>query len=228
MVRVTASKGRIVSRLRCILACSALTIVASPAPAQGLLDGLGIALCRQMPTDDERLKCYDRVADVMRNATKAPAETAALPRGWQIDEGKSPIDDSPQVAAALPDKEVSGGMLFMRCHERQIEVGVQTLNYLGNTGGTPVLFRVNSDQPVKATWHTSSNGKGAFAPAGFINLLPDNGKLFLRVSDFRNNTHDLTLDLGDVSTPRTKVIAACQRAVPQPRPRADKSTPSKQ
>jgi hypothetical protein len=224
-------RGWIVSRLRCILACSALIVLAGPAHAQGLFDALGIALCRQMPKDDDRLKCYDRIADVMKNATKEPAgTTTALPQGWQIDESKSAIDDSPQVTASLPDKEVSGG-LFMRCRERRIDVGVQTARYLGNTGSdgaTSVLFRINGDQPVKTTWQGATNGRGVFAAAGFINLLPDNGKLFVRIHDFRNEPHDLMFDLGDVNTPRAKVIAACQRAVPQPRPRADQGASTKQ
>jgi Type VI secretion system VasI, EvfG, VC_A0118 len=195
------------------------------ASAQGLFDALGLALCHKLPQNEERLKCYDRTVETMR---RQPAtEENAEPPTWDIEETKSPIDDTPQITGTLADTKKSG-LLFLRCKERQIEAGVQTTADLGNTGSdaaTVVLTRINSDQPVKTAWQGATNGKGAFAPKGFIYTLPDNAILFLRIHNFRGEPHDFTFNLANVSTVRDKVLAACKPSAPQPRPRPADKTP---
>lgn len=117
------------------------------------------------------------------------------------------------------EKENSGA-LYLRCRERQIDAGVGTQAYLGNSGqSSKVLFRINSEPPVKTTWLGSTNGKATFADHQFINLLPNNGTLFVRIHNFRGEPHDLTFELGDVGAVRDKVVAACRRSVPAPKPR---------
>jgi hypothetical protein len=212
--------------IRSIIACCAVIATITTAPAQGLFDALGLAFCHKLPQDEERLKCYDRIVGAMREPPPSTDESA--PAIWEVTESKSPVDDSSQVTGALHDAKKSAG-LFLRCRERQIEAGIQTTTYLGNTdshAATAVLSRINSGQPVKTTWQGATNGKGAFAPKGFIDTLPDNATLFLRIHNFRGDPHDFTFNLGDVSTVRNKILAACKPSAPQPRPRPADKTPS--
>ena len=211
---------------RFVLMCSA-AFIAIPAQAAGVLDALGIAMCHTLPKDDDRLKCYDRIAAGIKNKaadlgpdSEGVADTAPQ---WQIKESKSAIDDSPQVFGSLSDKKRSG-YLFLRCWERRIDVVVgPQLGYLGRS--PRVLLRINSGQSVKNTWTASTDGRTAFAPAGFINMLPDNATLFVRIEGY-SDSYDLTFDVADVSAVREKVVTACQPSSQGRRPTAATKAPA--
>ena len=89
---------------------------------------------------------------------------------WQVVEDKSPIDDFPQVAAALNSK--AGNLqLVMRCKERQVEVAVIAREGLGMNfrNEIKVLFRLNDLPAQTVTWTEFQNRKsGFFARATLI------------------------------------------------------------
>jgi hypothetical protein len=97
--------------------------------------------------------------------------------------------------------------------------------FLGISESLKVLYRINDEKVVQATWLPASGGQGAFVspPASALALLkslPDNGKLFVRVFDFSGNGHDAQFNLGTVSVARAQVAAACGWQEKQPASRA--------
>jgi hypothetical protein len=155
---------------------------------------------------------------------------------WSIEESKSPIDDSPQVTATLfaegSNPPAMTG-LTLRCKERNTEVIFgKHFAFLGSADAIKVLIRINDGKPIETSWHPSTNGQGAFAPAAvqFIRALPDNGKLFIRATGFGGTSVDGDFNLGNVSEVREKIAAACHwpaitAPAPDSSPHVAKPTP---
>jgi hypothetical protein len=102
-------------------------------------------------------------------------------------------------------------MLGLRCDEKKTEAYLaKPFSFLG-TNPMKVLVRINDGKPIETQWHPASNGQGVFAPAAvqFIRALPDNGKLFIRVTGFDGTTIDGAFTLGKVSEIRDKIAADC-------------------
>ena len=160
-------------------------------------------------------------------ASKKPQIEAS----WSIEESKSPIDDSPQVTGMLFAEgssalEMMG--LTLRCKEKKTEaLFAKQFAFFGTNVPLKVLVRINDGKPIETQWQPSSNGQAVFAPAAvqFIRGLPDDGKLFIRVTGFDGALVDGSFSLGKVSEIRNKLASACrwpdtQLAVPVPAPRA--------
>src|SRR5262249_38022030 len=98
-----------------------------------------------------------------------------------------------------------------RCNEKKTDAYLaKPFSFLG-TNPMKVLVRINDGKPIETQWHPASNGQGVFAPAAvqFISALPDNGKLFIRVTGFNGTTVDGAFALGKVSEIRDKIAAVC-------------------
>src|SRR5262249_47526606 len=129
---------------------------------------------------------------------------------WNIEESKSPIDDSPQITASLT--AVDGAVLLLRCKEKGTDVLVaKPMTYLGSES-IKVITRINDGKPIEAAWIPSKNGQAVFAPAAiqFIRALPENGKLFIRAVGFNGANLDGLFNLGNVSLVRDKIAVACR------------------
>lgn len=186
-----------------------------PAPAHAQFEPLAFAICRKIPADTARLKCFDEIG-----ASKSDGSSLSAPAvqpGWQFTVDKSPLDDSSQVTAILPSKD--GANLVLRCKERKTEaVFVPSGFFVSGTGDTiPIILRINDNPPASFAWHKSTNGSSAFAPdaIGFIRLLPENGKLFIRATGFQGRLADGSFELADVSSARTKIEEACNWSTPK-------------
>jgi hypothetical protein len=71
--------------------------------------------------------------------------------------------------------------LILRCRDQTAEAAFSTKNtYLGNDSVT-VIYRISAESPIKEVWHSSMDGRAAFAPNPmvFIRSLPDNGRVFI-------------------------------------------------
>jgi hypothetical protein len=140
---------------------------------------------------------------------KPPEEKQA---NWSIDENKSPTDGSTQVVAA---NLVGDTVLILRCKEQTIEAAFSTkYNYLGYKS-VDVQLRINDQNPIKAVWKASMDGRAAFAPdaIAFIQSLPDNGKLTIKTTRSTDEkVKEGKFDLGAVSEVRGKIAKACDWA----------------
>jgi hypothetical protein len=96
------------------------------ASAQSLLEVLaGMKFCRTLKDDSQRLKCFDELFAEKPITQEEPGKVEKEV-AWTITEGKSPIDDSPQVTASLfpPGANVGMGLLgapalVLRCKESE-------------------------------------------------------------------------------------------------------------
>jgi hypothetical protein len=71
---------------------------------------------------------------------------------------------------------------------------------------------VNDAPAVRESWLPSSTGQGAFAPnpVATLTALPDNGTVFVRLTDYSGNFHDTKFNLGAISDIREKVRQTCK------------------
>jgi hypothetical protein len=178
--------------------------------AQSLFEAIaGLKFCRTLKDDSQRLKCFDGIVPEVPTAN--PAAKPDIEVTWNVDESKSPLDDSPQVLATLPN-EKGDAALILRCKEKKTEaIFSKTLGFLGSTNPIKVLVRINDGKLIETNWVPSSTGTGAFAPSPvqFIKALPDQGKIFIRAFGYNGSPHDGEFSLGKVSEIRAKIAQSC-------------------
>ena len=162
-------------------------------------------LCRKIPEDAARLKCFDAIVPAPQKTDQPRAV-----QEWSIEDSKSRLSGSPEVFASLTSED-GQSELIIRCKERKAELAVLPSGLFAVDRGT-VLFQINDGAAVTAAWNASSNAKGLFAPnaTALIRSLPDGGKLFVRASSAGRQADDATFQLGAVTVVKNRVAAACK------------------
>ena len=194
-----------------VLTVAAFAATTGQAAAQ--VNALALALCRKVPDDQARLKCYDAAFDsVFAEREAKTKEDMPKPGAWRIEEQKSPIDDSPEVTAILKATE-GDAFLVARCKERKTELLFNHPEFfIGLSRVIKVVLRINDAPAVTETWSTSSTGRAAFSQSAIktLMLLHDNSRLFVRVFNFQGVQNDATFDLGTISEMREKISQTCK------------------
>ena len=185
---------------------SAVTLCAltpGAALAQGEL--LMFGLCRKIPDDAARLKCFDAIVPAPQKTDQPKAV-----QEWSIEDLKSSVGDLPEVFATLSSED-GRSELIIRCKERKTELAVLPNGLFALDRGT-VLLQINDGPAVTASWRASSNSKGLFAPnaTALIKTLPDGGKLFVRATGYGRQADDATFQLGAVTAVKDRISAACK------------------
>jgi hypothetical protein len=181
--------------------------------AQDIPDYSKVVACKLVKNDAERLQCYDKALNVTVRSFHTGETTSAEVQDWHITESKSAVDNSPQIAAVLESAEKAAA-LVLRCHEKTTDAFINARTYLGAAGALPVTYRINNDKAIETKWAPSKEGAAAFIPMQrmaiiFINSLPDNGTLRVRLGDFQGDMENLTFNLGPVSAVRGRLASAC-------------------
>jgi len=186
-----------------LLAATLCTLTPGAALAQAEL--LMFGLCRKIPDDAARLKCFDAIVPAPQKTDQPKAV-----QGWSIEDSKSPVDDAPGVFATLTSED-GRSQLIIRCMEGKTEFAVLPNGLFAIESGT-VLLQINDGPPVTALWSASSNSKGLFASnaIALIKTLPEGGKLFVRATGYSGQADDATFQLGAVTVVRNRVSAACK------------------
>lgn len=185
---------------------SALAICAlTPGAALAQTELLMFGLCRKVPDNAARLKCFDAIVPAPQQADQPKAV-----QEWNIEDSKSSVDGSPEVFATLTSED-GRSELIIRCKQRKTELAVLPSGLFALERGT-VLFQINDGPGVTATWSASSNSKGLFASnaVALIKTLPDGGKLFVRATGYSRQADDATFLLGAVTVVKNRVSAACK------------------
>jgi hypothetical protein len=194
-----------------VLQCSQLNLVIAGStsshavPPQAITEE--VKLCKAIPNDQQRLKCFDSLFADKPNQTK-PLEKSANKDNWSIEESKSSMDGSQQIVAA---NLVGDAVLILRCKDQTTEAAFSTrYNCLGSRS-VDVTLRINDEKPFKEVWKASMDGRAAFASNAveFIRKLPDNAKLFIRTTRSDEKTKEAHFDLGNLSDIRNKIAHAC-------------------
>jgi hypothetical protein len=214
-----------------ILALTCVNAIITSASAQALAQLFGVRLCQSLKDDAQRLKCFDELFAEKPNERQQQSskDRPDVETIWNVDESKSPVDDTPQVMGML--RPVSGedrAALVLRCKEKKTEA-IFAGPFLGTTSQIKVLVRIADGKPIETMWSPSQSGTGAFAPNAiqFIRALPDNGKLFIRAFGYGGKTADGEFRLGNVSEVREKIAEACSwPAANAKQPQAPKRTPT--
>ena len=188
------------TRILFAVALCALTPGAALAQSE-----LMFGLCRKIPEDAARLKCFDAIVPAPQKTDQPKAV-----QEWSIEDSQSRVSGSPEVFASLTSED-GQSELIIRCKERKTELAVLPSGLFAVDRGT-VLLQTNDGPTVTAVWNASSNGKGLFAPNAnaLIRTLPDGGKLFVRASSSGRQADDATFQLGAVTVVKTRVAAACK------------------
>jgi len=145
-------------------------------------------------------------------------DTPAMPT-WEVDESKSPVDDSPSVilsiATSKPTRSRFGSptdsQLIVRCREHKTEVYIALDDFLGSES-SQVIYRLDNQPSRTGTWSHSTDGKAVFAPNA-ISLsreLATARTLFARISDFQGTSYDIEFKVEGLGTLLPKVATACK------------------
>lgn len=181
-------------------------------PAEAQFEAMALAVCKKIPTDAERLKCFDMIGKRVEEQTSR-AEPTPVKGKWTYQDTKSPIDDSDQVVAML-EGEPGEALLILRCWEGKSEaVFIPPDFIISGTGNRyDLLIRINGDAPSTVDGISSTNGRAIFIPSAreFMKLLPDQGKLFIRATGFQGRSSDGTFTLNDVTAARNRIAEVCR------------------
>jgi type VI secretion system protein VasI len=193
--------------MRTILSVTCAVIVLTVgAPAQSQTSAEGpLRACRQISNDADRLKCYDRIGTA---AAESGADSGPV---WEVTEGKSPVDDSPQFSATLRSAD-GKAQLMMRCRERKTEVAVSIAGFIKCGVDIPMIYRIGQSPSVETPWNPAPSCYLAIAPSPvpFIRSLPDQGEIYFRMVDHHDKPHEATFNLGKVSEVRSRIADACK------------------
>jgi hypothetical protein len=197
--------GHMSPRARKILSAFALCAL-TPGAALAQAELLMFGLCRKIPDNAERLKCFDAIVP----APQQQADQSKAIQEWSIEDSKSSVDGSPEVFATLTSVD-GRSELIIRCKDRKTQLAVLPSGLFALERGA-VLLQINDGPVVTASWSASSNSKGLFAPnaVDLIKTLPDGGKLFVRATGYNRQADDATFQLGAVTVVKNRVSAACK------------------
>jgi hypothetical protein len=93
-------------------------LVPCSTPVAAQFEPFAFAICRKISADTARLKCFDEIG---ANTAAAASEEPQLIKGkWVYNESKSPVDDSPQITAALLG-DGQEKILIFRCQENRTD-----------------------------------------------------------------------------------------------------------
>ena len=164
--------------------------------------------CRTKTVAAERLECLDAIP-----LPELPAATEDSAAAWSITEGKSPLDDSPSVTAALAAQPPSKLLMIVRCRESRTELLVSADGPIDFTQQLAVSYRLGQAPAVQANWGTSTNGRAVFSPPAAtistIRSIPENGRVFFRVRG-QIAQHEGTFNTAGIDEVRRRVSIACR------------------
>ncbi|MEZ5811703.1 MAG: type VI secretion system-associated protein TagO [Rhizobiaceae bacterium] len=200
-----------------------VAILAAVSSARGETDDP--RACAAITDSLQRLNCYDRIFPVGEATEYSSAdddpmssENAEPVSSWVVREGKSAIDDSPEVQAYLLPVAVSSTgigegelILMLRCYENTTSAVLSSNSYI--TGDSAqVTIRIGDDQAKTFRWRVSSNRRGVGLWSGsqsipFIRSLRNNERLVVRLES--RHRVDAQFELGNVSELAQKLANAC-------------------
>jgi len=158
----------------------------------------------------------DRPARTVDSPSK-PADT-----NWIVSETTSPVDYAPLTTAAirLPfSVKDAPTTLAMRCRGRRTDLLVRTEGTwrASRAGEVQVDYQINDQPSVRLAWTASTDGKTASYKddaAGFLQSLPEGGRLKISVRDGPGPSHEATFQLAGLDAVREKIAVACKWAPP--------------
>ncbi|ALJ98281.1 type IV secretion protein [Brucella phage BiPBO1] len=173
--------------------------------------------CAAIGDSLQRLTCFDKIFPKAETTKTTEEKDSAHLGNWDVDEERSPIDDSPRVTASLMPKGTTREtfrrdtpMLALRCYDN-----ATTVIYLHgkfSTNDMPsVSYRIGSSSPVTERWSRSDNYQSVGLWRGnkaipFMKSLKNGETLAFKTDDPRT---EAVFELGNVETVVDKISKAC-------------------
>jgi len=168
-------------------------------------------------------------------STDRPARAVDSPSrptdtNWIVSQTTSPIDYAPLTTAAirLPfTVKHAPTTLAMRCRGQRTDLLVRTEGTWrkSRAGEVQVDHQINDQPSVRLAWTASADGRTAIYKddaVGFLQSLPESGRLKISVLDGPGPSHEATFELAGLDAVREKIAVACKWAPP-----ANKTTSEK-
>lgn len=190
----------------------AFEIASGVALAQGAVDPMGhLRACAALESA-ARLECLDRLSRSM-----APTDRPA--RGednWIVSDTTSPIDYTPIVTAktfSRSESERSLTQLTIYCRSGRTELVVSGPALAGGGADQVIAYRINDAAPMQVAAGVPSFGSGAAFRTDvvhFLQSLPDEGGLNVRVVPRAGSAHEGQFALVGLKGVRARVAVACK------------------
>ena len=141
---------------------------------------------------------------------------------WIVSETTSPVDYAPLTTAVirLPlGVQHAPNTLAIRCLGGRTEFLVRTEGIwrASRAREVQVDYQINDQPVVRLAWTASTDGKTASYKddtIGFLQSLPESGRLKISVLDGPGPGHEATFQLAGLDAIREKIAAACKWAPP--------------
>lgn len=134
-----------------------------------------ILSCTTIATPEERLSCYDAIADILIQ----PAQSSS--GKWQVDIDTNPIDDSKTVFASTVADEGKGTYgeritLNLRCQSGSVEAYIFWNAYIADEEAQ-VTYRIGTKEAILGAWYTSTDNQATFFGLQQANVVKFIGEL---------------------------------------------------
>src|SRR5713101_7087398 len=158
----------------------------------------------------------DRPARAVDSPSK-PADT-----NWIVSQTTSPVDYAPLTTAVirLPfSVQHAPNTLAIRCLGGRTEFLVRTEGTwrASRAREVQVDYQINDQPSVRLAWTASADGKAASYKddaIGFLQSLPEGGRLKISVLDGPGPSHEATFQLAGLDAVREKIAVPCKWAPP--------------
>jgi len=153
----------------------------------------------------------------------APARSVDIPAkpqdtDWIVSETTSPVDYSPLVTAVIRSTtslQDAPNTLVIRCLGPRTEVLLRTEGTwrASRSSKVQVDYQINDQPPVRLQWIASADGKTASYgndAVGFLQSLPEDARLKIKVLDRAGSGHDATFQLAGLDAVRKQIAAPCK------------------
>jgi type VI secretion system protein VasI len=135
---------------------------------------------------------------------------------WMVSEGKSEIDDSPNVTLTLfSNDQVSGTFggsdrptFVIRCRENKTEAYIATGNMLDSESAT---IRLDSEQAYPLQMSKSTDGRALFFPNTIMNIKKfwKHEKMVFRFTPYHSGSITVTFNIGGLEKEIVPLRRAC-------------------
>jgi hypothetical protein len=173
-----------------------------------------------------QLECLEHISRGTAAGSAAPepparsADASSKPQdtNWIVSQTTSPIDYTPLIAVAirLPfSVKHAPTTLAMRCRGGRTEFLVRTEGTwrASRAREVQVDYQINDQPSVRLAWTASADGRTASYrddASGFLQSLPEGGRLKISVLDGPGPSHEATFQLAGLDAVREKIAAACK------------------
>lgn len=188
--------------------------------ADGLLEFME---CKKTQKDQDRLKCYDIMAEKLTTSFNSPENINNVPpiknENWEIGRDISQMDGKKSVSYAIEsittlknslDMDKKAKLVF-RCDNNKTDAFILWPSFVGYLDEKKVEIKVDDGKVIKSFWYPAGNGDGVFSkePIKWMKSLLGKKRMIVRLAAHNRIPEEVTFYIDGVDAAITEISNSC-------------------